>query len=410
MYGDSSVRVFDVGTGKERLADAGHRGPATLSMSADGKTLISCGNGQVFDWDLKTGEGKAKPDDRKDADGYVPGSDFSRMKYRTPRYLFTLDTTTGHIEVHTRDGSRLIAKAACPKEYHRGHAFSPDGKQLAVSFQDRGYTVLLWAPEARDDPLRLSGHPDACQTMAFTHDGKYLIAGCGTHNMYKTETIFVYDTATGRLVRKLATNSAPGKMLLTRDDRTLITGGTWNDGTARAWDLASGKELATMVDPAVKNPSVAQPGGGATASIGGMALSSDERFLAVLTGDGVLSSVSVWDTGSWKLVRSFAPARPRSDAASIAFARDGQSVFVAYLDSTILEWDVSGRFGKMSPAPTAARLDELWQDLADPAGKGYSAVWELLEHPADGVALIRSKLAPAGPPDTRTIRDLVGKL
>src|SRR5262249_59686824 len=111
-----------------------------------------------------------------------------------------------------------------------------------------------------------------------------------------------------------------------------------------------------------------------------------------------------------ELVRSFAPARPRSDGASFACARDGQSVFVAYLDSPILEWDVSGRFGKMSPAPTAARVDELWQDLADPAGKGYSAVWELLEHPADGVALIRSKLAPAGPPDTRAIRDLVGKL
>jgi RNA polymerase sigma factor (sigma-70 family) len=410
MYGDSSVRVWEVGTGKERLADAGHRGPATLSMSADSETLISRGNGQVFHWDLKTGEGNAKTDDRKDADGYVPGSDFARMKYRTPRYQFTLDVTAGQIEVHTRDGSKPVAKAACPKEYRRGHASSPDGKQLAVSFQDRGYTVLLWAPEARDEPFRLSGHPDACQTMTFTHDGKYLIAGCGTHNMYKTETIFVYDTATGKLVRKLATNSAPGKMLVTRDDRTLITGGTWNDGAARAWDLASGKELATMVDPAVKTPSVAEPRGGATASIGGLALSADERFLAVLTGDGLMSSVSVWDTGSWKLVRSFAPARPRSDAASIAFSRDGRSVFVAYLDSTILEWDVSGQFGKKPPAPTAARLDELWQDLADPAGKGYSATWELLDHPAEGVAMIRSKLAPAGLPDAATIRDLVGKL
>jgi hypothetical protein len=158
----------------------------------------------------------------------------------------------------------------------------------------------------------------------------------------------------------------------------------------------------------VKIASVRNPRGEETASIGGLTLSADGRFLAVLTGSAGMSSVSLWDAGSWKLVKAFVPARPRCDAASLAVAPDGRSVFVAYTDSTILEWDVAGRAGP-TPAPTAAHLDELWRTLGDPE-KGYGAAWELLDHPADGVALIRSKLAPAAPPDAAAIRELVGKL
>src|SRR5262245_28850257 len=411
LYGDSSVRVWEVATGQERLADAGHRGPAELSLSADDKRLVSRGTGEVFRWDLATGDGKAVPDDRKDPDGYVPGADFGRPQYRTPRYRYTIDQAAAQIEVHTRDGSKAIGKALIPKEPQREHAFSADGRHLAVSFQDRGYTVLLWTPGERPEPFRLTGHPDACQQMTFTHDGKYLIAGAGTHNRYKTETVFVYETATGKLARKLATNSAPGKMLLTADDRTLITGGLWNDANVRVWDLPTGRELATLVDPAVKTPSVAEPRGGEVSAIGGLALSADERFLAVVTGHESSTSVSVWDTGSWKVVKAFPPARPRAEPSSVAVARDGRSVFVAYHDSTILQWDVSGRFGKpLSAAPTEARLDELWRDLAEPGGMGYAAAWELLNHPAEAVAFLKAKLAPAPRSDAALVKDLVGKL
>jgi hypothetical protein len=281
-----------------------------------------------------------------------------------------------------------------------------------VSFQDRPtYAVLLWTPGERPEPFRLTGHPDACQQMLFTHDGKFLIAGAGTHNNYKTETLFVYETATGKLVRKLATNSAPGRMLLTADDQTLVTGGLWNDATVRVWDLPTGRELATLVDPAVTAPSVAEPKGGEVSAIGGLALSADERFLAVVTGHEGSSSVSVWDTGSWKLVKAFPPAKPRAEPSSVAVARDGRSVFVAYYDSTILEWDASGRFGKpLAAAPTAARLDELWRDLADLTGAGYAAAWELLDHPAEAVAFLKAKLAPAPPPAAALVQELVAKL
>jgi hypothetical protein len=286
---------------------------------------------------------------------------------------------------------------------------SADGRSFAVAFQDRpASTVVLWTPDKQTEPFRLTGHPDAVQQLTFTHDGKHLIAGAGTHNNYPTETLFVYETATGKRVRTLPSRSAPGHMLVTADDKSLITGGLWNDATVRAYDLATGKELATLVDPAVKEPSQQKPRGGEVSSIAGLALSADERFLAVLSGAEGNSSVSLWDTGSWKLVKAFPPAKPRCDAASLAVARGGRSVFVAYTDSTILEWDVAGRRKPGAP-PTAARLDELWRALADPEA-GYAAAWELLDHPAEAVAFLKAKLAPAVAPDAATIRALVRQL
>src|SRR5262249_6054973 len=152
LYGDSSVRVWDVDSGKERLADAGHRGPAKLSLSADGKTLISRGAGQQFHWDLATGEGKAKPDDVKDPDGYIPDPTWSKMAYRLGRYRVAVEYGSGKIEVLTRDGSKPITSVGCPAEYLRGTAVSTDGRSFAVSFQDRpASTVLLWTPHKQTE-------------------------------------------------------------------------------------------------------------------------------------------------------------------------------------------------------------------------------------------------------------------
>jgi hypothetical protein len=378
-----------------------------LSLSADGKTLVSRGAGQVFRWNLATGEGTARPDDVKDPDGFIPDVPFPKLAYRAGRYRIEREFGSGEIEVRTRDGSKSIAKTSCPKDGGFRVAGSADGRTVAVSFLDRDSTILLWSPETRAEPLRLTGHPDACLRMAFTHDGRHLIAGAGQQDAYPTETVFVYETTTGKLVRKLATNRTPTHLLVTADDRTLITGGRRHDETVKVWDLATGKELATLVDPGVAAPGVAEPPGGGVA-VSGLALSADERFLAAVTGHAGSSSVTVWDTGSWKLIKAFPPARPQAHAASVVVARDGRSVFVAYHDSTILEWAVTDRPGKAA-IPTAARLDELWRTLGDPE-RGYAAAWELLDHPAEAVALVKSKLSPAAPLDPKAVTEVVRKL
>jgi RNA polymerase sigma factor (sigma-70 family) len=422
FFGGRRVRVWDIESGVERLAGVGHNDGAILSLSTDGRTLISreekgqlpsrYKQGQVFHWDLRTGEGRRIPAPvEKEGDGISWLEE--RKTLRGRNWLLTIAHKKMEMEVRSRDGSRLLRKIKYPAGT-RAFAFSPDGAHLAIAFQDRRSTVFLWDPEKEDKPRTLSGHPDACQKLLFSHDGKRLIAGAGTHNDYSSPTVWIWDTETARLVRKLATNSAPGQMLLTADDRVLLTGGLHNDATVHAWDMDTGKELACLVDPALKHTGKTRAGGHWPA-IWGLALSADERFLAIVSSWGNSSSVSVWETSTWKPVRAFAAVQPSFYARSMVFSRDGRSLFVSNSDSTILEWDVSGRWasGRRQPAGEALnrdRLNILWRMLAEAPDRAYPALWEMLDRPAESVAFLREKLSPIQPIEKRRVRQLLEKL
>jgi RNA polymerase sigma factor (sigma-70 family) len=405
------VRVWDIESGAERLADTGHNWAPTLSLSADGRTLISQGV-EVFHWDLRTGEGRPQSGAVKKEDDRFSW-DFGIWTARGRSWRLKLDYGKLEMEVRNLDGSRLLRNIKMPTAV-RGFALSPVGTHVAVSFQDARHTVYLWDPEKEDKPRELLGHPDACQKLLFSHDGKRLIAGAGTHSSYPSETVWIWDVETARTIRKLATNSAPGHLLLTGDDRVLITGGLWNDAIVHAWDMETGKELARLADPALKVTSDAQ-GSDAPPAIAGLALSPDERFLAVVSSWGNNSAVSVWETDSWKLVRAFAPTQPQYYTNSMIFSREGRSLFVANSDSTILEWDISGRLasGRRPPAVEVSNMDRLnvlWRTLAETPDKAYPAAWEMLDHPAESVPYLIGKLPPVKPIDERRVRQLLGRL
>ncbi len=210
-------------------------------------------------------------------------------------------------------------------------------------------------------------------------------------------------------MRKLATNSAPGYMLLTGDDRLLITGGLWNDASVHVWDMETGKERFLLVDPSLKRTSE-EKGARLQLAITGLALSAEERFLAIVSSQSDTSAISVWEMASGKLLHAFAPTGPRNYGQSIVFSRDGRSLFVANSDSTILEWDVSGRQGRKTEAPNRDRLNVLWRMLADTPDKAYPAVWEMCDHPNKSVPFLKDKLSPIKPIEEKRVRRLVSRL
>ncbi len=424
-YSEPCVRLWDVESGRERLGDAGHRTPATLSLSADGRTLISRGEeGRVIHWDLRTGNGQIKEEHKQTSKWVLINPQVlapsEEGQLRGPRWRLTFHYKTSEIEVKSRDGSKLLRKVKWPSTAMWDIRLSPDGSHVVVPVQDNKHnSVLLWNPERDNEPHKLTGPPSSPpfgyhrQNLLFTHDSKQLLIGYCTHNPSPPNALWLWDVATAKAVRKLPIKFSADHLVLSSDDRVLLRASSWEDPTVHVWDMETGREIVTLTDPLLPLMEAGKYEMGRY--ISSLHLSADERFLAVVTNRGDSSGISIWETAAWKLVRTFPWTRAQNHPPSMIISRDRRSLFVANSDSTILEWDVSGRAanGRRQPAdkiPNTDRLNELWQTLAKTPDKAYPAVWELLDHPAESLPFLIDKLAPVQPVEEKRVRQLLTRL
>lgn len=403
FLGGPCVRVWDVDSGMERTSGVGHRTPPMLSLSADERTLIGRNeDGQVIHWDIRSSKAVQQRKETPQQEGLRGQPPRARVDWtlRGPRWRLRFHAATSMLAVHRLDDDQLIAET----EWHAdryGFALSPGGAYVAAAFlDDPQNTVLLWNPEKEKKPRRLSGHPAFCRNLLFSHGGRRLIAAGGNRDTYRSSTLWVWDVATAQPIHKLATNKSTGRLVLSADDRLLFSGGSVNDPKVHVWDMEKGRELAVLADPLGKEEG----------AIDDLALSGDERFLAVVLHQGGSTAASIWETGSWKLVKAFAPVQPANYARSMVLSRDGRSLFVSNSDTTILQWDVSGRFGRKDETPNRDRLNVLWQTLAQTPDKAYPAVWEFLDHPTESVPFLIAKVSPVKPVEETRVRRLLAQL
>jgi hypothetical protein len=80
------------------------------------------------------------------------------------------------------------------------------------------------------------------------------------------------------------------------------------------------------------------------------------------------------------------------EITALAFTPDGKTLVSISSDSTLLLWDVTRpRTGKKLPGGS----EELWALLADAsAEKSGSAIWAMVDAPAESLALLRKRLQP----------------
>jgi RNA polymerase sigma factor (sigma-70 family) len=420
-YDEACVRVWDVASGVERLADAGHRvAPTALLLSSDGRTLISRDEqGREIHSDLQTGKSVIRTASAPEQVGqpiWLSNSswsrDFSQKTLRGPRWrLVYKNQRPAVMEVRSLDGAKLIGKFEIRCQLVPNVALSPDGTQLAIApWPPDSASLLLWNPEREEKPRLCQGTPDGCSHLIFSHDGKRLVGGGGFSTPHFSKgSLWIWDVAAARVLHKLPIDSAPGPLLLTADDRVLLICGLGNDAAVHAWDMETGKEVARMADPSLKPPSD-DTNYRTLPAITGIALSADERFLAVVSSWGDVSAVSVWETGTWKLIRAFPPVSPRNDVKAMVFSHAGRSLFVGNSDSTILEWDVSGRFGPKGESPNRERLNVLWQTLAETPDKAYPGMWEMLDHPTQSLPFLKERIPPVKPAEEDQIRQQLARL
>ncbi len=225
-----------------------------------------------------------------------------------------------------------VAKKAAGTQVRLGIQRAGREKRLAVTLGAMPAQSATAKPMVAEDApipmLDTGGHMALIQSIAFTPDGRQIVSAS------EDKTIRVWDLATGKTVRTIRGEVAPGQaggiraMALSPDGKWLAAGGTFTGGNPgdfgaiRLYDFASGKLVALLR--------------GHKNAVSGLAFSPDGRHL--LSGSVDFTAI-LWDVAPGRVLHRL---RGHRDAISaVGFTPDGQRAVTASLDHDLRLWRVA---------------------------------------------------------------------
>lgn len=331
---DDAVKLWDATTGKESATFPGHPTRVlSLSWIAEGKTLASIGINTLKLWDVATGkELFSYPNEMGNymllnPEGTIIACTIPAFPVNSNNTFKLIDAATG----------RELAIFKDYKGTARSLSLSPDGKTLASAIQGgdslyRGDAVILWDVATRKEKatFRVSFFPVGdVQGMTWSPDSKILACeipnvGTGLPDVTTVGTR-LYDVTTGGI---LATHRGYGRGVWSPDGKTIALAGT--DGTVKLWDVANGKEVATLM--------------GDKGHVASISWSPDGRALAAgirarfTTG---VSLVRLWDAATGKELASLPQL---SVVHSVSWSPDGRRLVACVTKSGVgylKLWDIN---------------------------------------------------------------------
>src|SRR5579883_1807886 len=178
----------------------------------------------------------------------------------------------------------------------------------------------------------------AARCMAFTPDGKSLVAGC------EDGTVRFFEFPSGKLQGRLAADTAGVTCIaVSPDGRTIASGGFGK--TIRLWEASSGKALASLEgsdDGSVLTLAFSPDGktiaaAGHRGEVESLAFSPDGKTIASGSAD---TTVRLWNVANRAVLATLEGHADR--VTSVAFAPDGKTVASGSWDKTVRLWSVPG--------------------------------------------------------------------
>ena len=353
-----NIWIYDAQTGEELALLIGHQDEVRRVMFSPDSTTLASGawGGTVLHlWDVATATlTNTIKQGRVGSMVFSPDSTTLASGWGGTVHLW--DVATG-ASIRTFEGHTGSVNSV---------VFSPDGKTLTSGGGWNDETVRLWDVKTGNHRT-LEGHTGSVDSVAFSPDGQTLTSGGadGTVRLWNVATA----TLTGTLIGHEEVDTGEGfsssvySVVFSPDGTTLASSGV--DGTMRLWDVATGKNRATL---SVGGSVFFTPDGETLVSEGYEAMhlwdvatgtlkatltaeeSSAFAFNSTFTFNSngtTLSRTSwdgtghLWDVATGTLKNTITLAGHSWDVHSVAFSPDGTALASGGADSSVRLWDVA---------------------------------------------------------------------
>jgi WD40 repeat protein len=304
---DYPIVRLDVQSGTEIRRFTGHTDRiATLTLSADGRTLVTASNDlTVRTWDASSG----KELRRKQADGMVRtvavSPDQSLLFVATvhsPDLHGTAelwDLATG-VRVRTLEGFTA---------WINGASFSPDGRTLTAGGADMA--ARAWDARTGKHLMSYGGRTVYMGALAELPDGDLMTTGVSTA---------LWNAATGAEAQRYPDDGLA--IAVSPDGRYALMGSSETKATAQIMEIANWKQAAVLLN--------------SKDAVVSVDISSDGRLGATASNDGY---ARIWDMASGKLLREL--HADQVQVHGVKFSPDASFVVTTGQYHTIRLWQVS---------------------------------------------------------------------